>query len=168
MKKAPSTQMIVSQVCYLALGSSSRMEGGLEDPGHCLQVLKQSSIQSHHRAWVIICIFLPWGFPSVLLFLIEFGLRKYIIAAISIHPIIIIMKLSEPAEKWKYQFSRCIHVDLISVTHLHRLVQVRTGRPGSTRCRCRPPERTSAMTAASSSPCRGWKCIRTDQSFRLP
>ena len=25
--------MIVSQVCYLALGSSSRMEGGLEDPG---------------------------------------------------------------------------------------------------------------------------------------
>ena len=41
----------------------------------------------------------PWGFPSVLLFLIEFGLRKYIIAAISIHPIIIIMKLSEPAEQ---------------------------------------------------------------------
>ena len=41
---------------------------------------------------------LPWGFPSVLLFLIEFGLRKYIIAAISIHPIIIIMKLSGLAE----------------------------------------------------------------------
>ena len=44
----------------------------------------------------------PWGFPSVLLFLIEFGLRKYIIAAISIHPIIIIMKLSEPAEQERF------------------------------------------------------------------